>query len=70
MIDGLPGREVVGQEPPGAAAAENVEDGVEDLAPVVDARSSRGIGRGGKMGFESGPFGVGEVALVCFSHAR
>ena len=32
MVDGLPGREVVGKQAPGAAAADDVEDGVEDLA--------------------------------------
>src|SRR4051794_25778865 len=44
MVDGLPRREVVRQQAPGAAAAENVEDGVEDLADAVEARSSRSLG--------------------------
>ncbi len=32
VVDGLPRREVVGQKPPGAAAFDDVEDGVKDLA--------------------------------------
>src|SRR5215207_2473448 len=70
MVDGLPRREVVRQQAPGAAAAENVEDGVEDLAQVVEARSSRGFRGWGQMGFDARPFSIGEVGLVCFSHAR
>jgi hypothetical protein len=35
VVDGLPGREVVGQQSPGAAALQDVEDGVEDLAQGV-----------------------------------
>src|SRR5215207_5375770 len=30
VVDGLPGREVSGQKPPGAAALKHVEDGVKD----------------------------------------
>jgi len=56
-------------QPPGAAAAQDVEDRVEDLADAVQARSSGGFG-GGQVIFEATPLGVGEVALVCFSHAR
>jgi hypothetical protein len=32
VVDGLAGREVVGQKAPGAAATHDVEDGVEDLS--------------------------------------
>src|SRR5215218_5435023 len=35
VVDSLPGWEVVRQQPPGAAAANDVEDGVEDLAQGV-----------------------------------
>ena len=68
-LDGLPGREVVGQQAPGAAATQDVENGVEDLAGVVDLGTPGGLG-GGQVVFEATPFGVGEVGLVCFSHAR
>ena len=69
MVDGFPGWEVVGQQPPGAAAANDVEDGVEDLTGAVHL-GTPGSRRGGKMRFEEGPLDVGEVALICFSHAR
>ena len=32
MIDGLPGREVFGQEPPLRAGLDQIEDGIDDLA--------------------------------------
>jgi hypothetical protein len=35
MAEEFPGREVVRQEPPGAATLQDVEDGVEDLAQAV-----------------------------------
>jgi hypothetical protein len=69
MVDGLPGREVVGQQPPGTAAANDVEDGIQDLASGVHLGTSGGF-RCAQVGFEAAPFGIGEVALVCFSHAR
>src|SRR5829696_1103484 len=39
-VDGLPRRKILGQQPPGAAALEDVEDGVKDLAGAVGSRSS------------------------------
>ena len=58
----------MGQKPPGAATTDDVEDSVEDLTRTMDPRSAKGFGDG-QMGFYAGPFGVGEVALVCLSHA-
>jgi hypothetical protein len=70
VVDGLPGREVVGKEAPSAAAAHDVEESVEDLAQGVHPRASGSSG-GGKMGLYAGPLGVGEIGLVCSSdHAR
>jgi hypothetical protein len=71
MVDGLPGREVVRQQAPSATtAAHDVEDGVEDLAQGMDPRASFGFW-GREVGLYTGPFGIGEVGLVCFSqHAR
>src|SRR3712207_3594657 len=69
MVDGLPRREVMRQQPPGAAAADDVEDGVQDFAGGVHP-GTPGSSREGHEWFEEGPLGVGEVALVCFSHAR
>jgi hypothetical protein len=60
----------VRQEPPGAAAANDVEeDSVEDLADAVRLGTPGSLG-GGQMRLEEGPLLVGEIALVCFSHAR
>jgi hypothetical protein len=57
MVDTLPGREVVGQQPPGATAANDVEDGIQDLASGVHLGTSGGFGSR-KVGFEAAPFGV------------
>src|SRR5215210_8733865 len=69
VVDGLPRWEVVGQESPGAAATEHVEDGVEDLTQIMEARTSVGF-RSGEVGFQAAPFGIGEVGLISSSHAR
>jgi hypothetical protein len=58
----------VGQQAPGTAATEHIEDSVEDLARAMDPRSAGGFGDG-DMGFYTSPFGVGEVGVVCLSHA-
>ncbi len=58
------------EQAPGAAPTHDVEDGIEDLAQGVDPRASGGS-RGGEMGLDQGPLGIGEVGLVCCSdHAR
>src|SRR5215204_147550 len=69
MMDGLPGREVVGQQAPGASATHDVEDGVDDLAEGVYPGSPGSCG-GREMGLYVRPLGIGEVGLVCSSHAR
>jgi hypothetical protein len=58
MMDGLPRRKVMRQKPPRAAAANDVEDGVKDLAQGMYSRASRSF-RGEDMGFYAGPFGIG-----------
>ena len=68
-VDGLPRREVAGQKPPSAAAREDVEDGVEDLAGAVGFRSSSLVGRR-NIEFQTLPFGVGEVGCVAPFHAQ
>jgi hypothetical protein len=65
---GLPGREVVGQKPPGTATTDDVEDSVKDLARRMKPRPAGGFGDR-EMGFYTSPFGVGEVGVVCLSHA-
>ena len=57
------------QKAPSTATTYDVEDGVEDAAQSVEARTSGRLGSG-KMGFEAAPLGVRAVAPVCFSHAR
>jgi len=69
MVDTLPGWEIVRQQAPGAATANDVEDSVEDFTGAVRLGTA-GSPRGWQKGFEEGPLFVGEVALVCFSHAR
>jgi hypothetical protein len=59
----------VRKQSPGAAALKHVEDGVEDLARAVQTRTAGGFGSG-KVGLQAAPFGIGEIALICSSHAR
>ena len=57
MVDAAPGWEVVGKQAPGAAAPYDIEDGVDDLAQRVDARTPCGFGSG-QVRFEVAPFGI------------
>jgi hypothetical protein len=57
VVDGLPRRELVGQQSPGAATLQDVEDGVEDLAQGIYPRTATGFGSG-KVGLKATPFGV------------
>jgi hypothetical protein len=68
VVDAAPGREVVRKQAPRTAAPYDVEDGVEDLAQRVEARTSGSFGSG-KVGFQAAPFGIGEVGWICCSHA-
>ena len=67
-MDGLLGREVVGQKAPSTPAADDVEDGVEDFAWRMESRSPGSFGDR-DMRFYTSPFGVGEVGVVGLSHA-
>jgi len=58
MVDTLPRREVVGQQPKGATAANDIEeDGIQDLASGVHLGTSGGF-RCGQVGLEAAPSGV------------
>src|SRR4028118_2097960 len=57
-VDGLPGRKDLGQQPPGAAALEHVEDGVGDLASAMDSRSSSLVGAW-DVELQTLPFAIG-----------
>ena len=59
VVDGLPRREVVGKQAPGAPAThDDVEDGLEDLARGVEPGSSWGFGDR-DVGLYVGPLGIG-----------
>jgi hypothetical protein len=60
---------IVRRQAPGTAATHDVEDGIEDLAQGVYPGASRSF-RGREMGLYVEPLGIGEVGLICFSHAR
>src|SRR5215208_5063013 len=68
VVDGLPRREVTGQKPPLAAALQDVENSVQDLAGAMDSWASSPFW-GREMGLEVPPFGIGEVGRVALSHA-
>src|SRR5215208_5000088 len=68
VLDGLPRREVVRQKSPGAAALQDVEDGVEDLEQAVQARSPFVFWERQER-FDALPLGIGKVGWVCSSHA-
>jgi hypothetical protein len=68
-VNGLPRREVAGQEPPGAAAFEDIEDGVQDLAGAVGFRSASFVGSW-NVRLQSLPLGVSEMGWVAPFHAQ
>jgi hypothetical protein len=63
VVDGLPGRQVMGQQPPGAASPQPVGHGVDQLAAIMDGRAAARLGRGDEWGKQL-PLGVGEVGGV------
>src|SRR5215211_6283761 len=69
MMYGLPGRKIVRQQAPSTATTHEVEDGIEDLAEGVHP-GAPGHFEGREMGLYVRPLGIGEVGLVCSSHAR
>ena len=63
VVDGLPGWELVRQQPPGAAAPEGVEDPIEDLAQGMDARPSR-LQRRGQVRLQAGILRIRPVSQI------
>src|SRR5207245_1555602 len=63
MIDGAPGRKVLGQVPPLAGGAHDIEHRVEQLPIGVLARASR-LGGFGKTIMDELPFGLRQVMSV------
>jgi hypothetical protein len=69
VVDGRPSRKVVRKQAPLAAAFEDVEeDGVQDLAKIVDPGPSESFG-GWHVRLYVVPFGVGKIRRVRLSHA-
>ena len=68
VVDGGPPGEVVGEQAPLATALKDVEDGVEDLAKIMDPGPSVPFGCR-QMGLYVVPFGIGKIRRVRFSHA-
>src|SRR5262249_35280928 len=62
-VDGLPGRQVVRQQAPGPAGAQEVADAVDDLADVDAAGATTRLG-GGDHRRQHSPLGVGQVGRV------
>ena len=59
---------VVGKHPPLDAAADEIEDGVEDFAPVDGLRPPSRFGLG-NQGPDQLPLGIGQIGGVfCASH--
>ena len=63
VVDGLPGWQVVGQQPPGAAGSQPVGDGVDQLPAVMDGWAAARLGGRDERG-EQLPLGVGQVGWV------
>src|SRR4051812_8246688 len=63
VVDGLPGRQVMGQQAPGAAAAHPIRDGVEQLAAGVAGGAAAGSDRWDER-LEQSPLGIRQVSRV------
>jgi hypothetical protein len=63
VVDRLPGRVLSGEHPPGAAAPQQVKDGVS-YAPGGSLRGTSAPFQGREEGLQEGPFGVGKVGGV------
>ena len=53
----------MGQQPPGATAAQHLEDGIHNLSSFPADRAAAWLGRGDQWG-EDRPFSVGQIAAV------
>lgn len=65
-VDGLPGREVVGQHAPGAATPQDIENGVDHFSDVHTSATAPSLGRGNEW-FQDEPLDIGQITGVCFS---
>src|SRR5215211_4529299 len=69
LVDSLPGRKVSGQESPGAATLQDIEDRVEDLAGGVSLRSASPAGRR-NVRLDAPPLGIREISRIAPFHAQ
>ena len=70
VVDRPPGRQIARQQPPGAAAPDQVEDGIEDYAVAVDPRPTARRRRL-QIRFEQRPFRIGQIGRVAVPfHAK
>jgi hypothetical protein len=63
LRDHLPGRDIMGQQAPGTATAQDIKDGVQDVPCGILLGSAPRLG-GGHRGCEQRPFLVREVGRV------
>lgn len=68
-VDDLPGRQFVRHRPPLAAGAGDVEEGVDDLAPLVLGRSAALLGSRDESG-DLGPLRPGQIAGIGLSRVQ
>jgi hypothetical protein len=61
LVDNLPRRKVMGQQPPGTATPEDIEDRVQNFALGIFLRSAAWFGSGDQM-LNQRPFTVTEVS--------
>jgi hypothetical protein len=63
LVDRLQGREVLGQEPPGGAGADDPPQGVEGVAEAMDVLAGV-LGQEAEVGDDERPLGVRDIAGV------
>src|SRR5262249_42111773 len=63
VIGGLPGREFMRQQPPGAATPNDIEDGIQDLAHRMQPWSADTL-RWRQQGVQTGKLGIREIGQV------
>jgi hypothetical protein len=66
MVDYRPGREVVGEQPPGTAAPRQIPTGIENFPLGVCLRAAPSFGRGHEM-LNQLPFAIRQVSWVRLS---
>lgn len=64
FVDSLPGRKCGGQQPPGAAGAQHVGTGVEQLAPAILRRGTSVAWRALKQVGDHVPISIGQFGAV------